>query len=239
MRKSKADFLKSERNIKMTVHCLFEQSGTFKNEFLKKGITAYDYDVLNDFDETDFIIDLFSEILTAYEKRPSIFDTFKKDDMVIAFFPCVRFEEQILLSFRGDNFGFKEWSLAQKLEYNLKLHSELAENYNLITKLVLVAIDKGFKLIIENPYAPGGRHYLNRYWCLKPSIIDCDRSRMGDYYKKPTQYWFINFEPKQNYFKHAIYNGKTKSIENERNKVKRSLISPEYAKNFIEKYILD
>lgn len=222
----------------MTVHCLFEQSGTFKNEFMKKGIMAYDYDILNDFDETDFIIDLFPEILSAYEKRPSIFDTFKKDDLVIAFFPCVRFEEQILLMFRGENAGCQSWTDVQKLKYNLKLHSELAQNYEIITKLVLVAIERGFKLIIENPRGTGGQHYLNRYWCLKPSIIDNDRSKMGDYYKKPTQYWFINFEPKQNYFKHAIYNGETKTLKKERG-AKRSLISPEYAKNFIEKYILD
>lgn len=44
------------------VHCLFEQSGTFKNEFRKLGIEAEDYDILNDFGETDHIIDLFEEI---------------------------------------------------------------------------------------------------------------------------------------------------------------------------------
>ena len=43
-------------------HCLFEQSGTFKNEFIKLGVPAYDYDILNDFGETDFVIDLFKEI---------------------------------------------------------------------------------------------------------------------------------------------------------------------------------
>lgn len=46
----------------MKVHCLFEQSGTFKNEFKKLGIDADDYDILNDFGETDHIIDLFAEI---------------------------------------------------------------------------------------------------------------------------------------------------------------------------------
>lgn len=46
----------------MKVHCLFEQSGTFKNEFKKLGIPAEDYDILNDFGETDHIIDLFKEI---------------------------------------------------------------------------------------------------------------------------------------------------------------------------------
>ena len=46
----------------MIVHCFFEQSGTFKNEFKKFGYEAYDYDILNEFNETDYVIDLFSEI---------------------------------------------------------------------------------------------------------------------------------------------------------------------------------
>lgn len=44
------------------VHCLFEQSGTFKNEFIKLGIPAEDYDIQNEFEQTDHVIDLFSEI---------------------------------------------------------------------------------------------------------------------------------------------------------------------------------
>lgn len=44
------------------VHCLFEQSGTFKNQFKKLGIDAEDYDLQNEFGETDHIIDLFSQI---------------------------------------------------------------------------------------------------------------------------------------------------------------------------------
>jgi hypothetical protein len=51
----------------MKAHLLFEQSGTFKNAFKKYGIEAYDYDILNDFGETDYQIDLFSEIQKAYE----------------------------------------------------------------------------------------------------------------------------------------------------------------------------
>lgn len=46
----------------MTAHCLFEQSGTFKNEFKKLGIEAYDYDILNDYGETDYQMDLYQEI---------------------------------------------------------------------------------------------------------------------------------------------------------------------------------
>ena len=47
-------------------HCFFEQSGTFKNEFIKLGIPAQDYDIQNNFGETDNVIDLFAEIETAY-----------------------------------------------------------------------------------------------------------------------------------------------------------------------------
>lgn len=57
------------------VHCFFEQSGTFKNEFKKLGYDAYDYDIQNNFGETDFVIDLFAEIEKAYDNQESIFNT--------------------------------------------------------------------------------------------------------------------------------------------------------------------
>ena len=53
--------------IKGKVHCFFEQSGTFKNEFIKLGIPAEDYDIQNNFGQTDHITDLFGEIDRAYD----------------------------------------------------------------------------------------------------------------------------------------------------------------------------
>lgn len=53
----------------MKYHCFFEQSGTFKNEFKKLGFQAEDYDILNDYGETDHVIDLFAEINAAYERE--------------------------------------------------------------------------------------------------------------------------------------------------------------------------
>ena len=44
------------------VHLFFEQSGTFKNEFIKFGIPAEDYDIQNNFGQTDHVMDLFTEI---------------------------------------------------------------------------------------------------------------------------------------------------------------------------------
>ena len=43
-------------------YCLFEQSGTWKNEFIKLGIPAEDFDIQNSFGETTHICDLFAEI---------------------------------------------------------------------------------------------------------------------------------------------------------------------------------
>lgn len=53
----------------MKIHCLFEQSGTFKNEFKKLGYESFDYDILNDFKETDYQVDLFKEIEKAYSRE--------------------------------------------------------------------------------------------------------------------------------------------------------------------------
>ena len=39
----------------------------FKNEFKKLGINAFDYDIQNNFGETDYVIDLFSEIDKAFD----------------------------------------------------------------------------------------------------------------------------------------------------------------------------
>ena len=51
------------------VHCFFEQSGTFKNEFKKLGYDAEDYDIQNNFGETDNVVDLFQNIEDAYDGK--------------------------------------------------------------------------------------------------------------------------------------------------------------------------
>lgn len=221
----------------MRYHCFFEQSGTFKNEFKKLGYKAYDYDILNDFGETDYLIDLYDEIENAYLGLNSVFDKFKSDeDTIIAFFPCVRFEAQILLNFRGENSGYKDWSLKKKLSNCLKLHEELNHNYNLITKLVIICIDKNIPLIIENPY--NEQHYLKRYWCIKPAIIDMNRREKGDYFIKPTQYWFINCKPKNNFIFEPLQLVEYRKVDSQ-NTVGRSMIHPQYANRFIREYIIE
>lgn len=219
----------------MIAHCLFEQSGTFKKELKKLGIEAYDYDILNDFNETDYQIDLFKEIEFAYEGKESVFDKMTSDDIVFAFFPCVRFEDQIQLWYRGVAHQCKNWSDEKKIKYAMKLHSELEEMYQLFSKLCLIALDRGLKLIIENPYSP--QHHLVNYFPIKAKYIDYNRRIKGDYYKKPTQFWFINCEPHCNLFFEPRDNHQVKKVSEEC-KVERSMISKEYARNFIREIIL-
>lgn len=218
------------------VHCFFEQSGTFKKEFIKHGIQAYDYDILNDFGETDYNIDLFNEIDKAYSGENSLFDNICLDDLIFAFFPCIRFEDQIQLHFRGDHFAGGGWSLEQKLTYDIKLHKELSYLYDKVIKLALVCLRKNLRLIIENPY--NTQHYLVKYSALKPTIIDGDRTKRGDQYKKPTQYIFVNCVPQNNFCTKPIYIAERKTIAKERNTVKRSMITPQYAERFLEEFIL-
>lgn len=179
---------------------------------------------------------MFKEIEKCYNGENSIFDKIKKNDLIFAFFPCTRFEAQILLHFRGDAYQYEKYSMQKKLENDIRLHKELNKNYEVITKLVLICLQKSIKLIIENPYAE--QHYLNRYWCLKSNLIIKDRSKLGYFYKKPTQFWFLNCVPKNNEID-GIKEGKIiGTMKDIRNTVKRSLISSEFADNFVRKYVL-
>lgn len=225
----------------MKYHCLFEQSGHFKNEFKKLGYEAYDYDILNDFGETDFKIDLYNEIEKAYKKEKSIFDNFEKNDIVFAFFPCTRFENQILLWYRGDAMQQKKWDDEKKLEYSMKLHEELHKNYLIISKLAIIMIQKKIPLIIENPYST--QHYLINYWPIKPAIIDTNRHESGDYMNKPTMFYFINYKPRENFIFEPV-NIKNKVTSNglfgtKNCQVQRSIISPDYVNRFIREFIIN
>ena len=148
-----------------------------------------------------------------------------------------------MLWFRGEALQEKNFSDIQKLESDLTLHRELSENYELITKLAIIILKRGLRMVFENPMSE--QHYLTRYWCLKPSICDSNRRLNGDYMKKPTQYWFIGFEPYQNlvfepidYVEYRTHQG-MKAKDGKSKTVRRSEIHPQYASRFIRQYILE
>lgn len=216
-----------------TVHCLFEQSGTFKNAFKKYGIDSFDYDILNYFGQTDYVIDLFNEIDKAYEGKESVFDNIKQTDLILAFFPCVCFSAQ----FSSDSRGNTIKSLEGRIKHSLKAQQRNKIFYEKLCRLVLICLDRGLRLIVENPAtAP---QFLTTYSPFKPTITDKDRTERGDNFRKPTNYYYFNCEPSYNI---VLRNGREimpKTIKETRNKVERSMITSEYAENFIKEFILD
>lgn len=180
--------------IKGKVHCLFEQSGTFKNEFKKLGIDACDYDILNHFGETDFVIDLFGEIEKGWAGEKSIFDAMTKDDLLLAFFPCTYFTGSVNPRyFTLENKNYRKMTTAEKINRMLARSDARQEYYKTLLKFCGIALTRGLRLVFENPYS--ALHYLNNNFLCPPAVFDKDRTERGDVFVKPTGYWFIGCEP--------------------------------------------
>lgn len=227
--------------IKGKVHCFFEQSGTFKNEFIKLGIPAEDYDIQNNFGQTDHTDDLFQAIEDAYDGRPSLFDNITTDDLIIAFFPCIYFcaGSQMLISWTDLN--YRKLDTMQKTEKILERITNREYFLTLAIKMLTVAKHRGLRLIMENPWAE--QTYLKTSFIMSPSLIDRNRMRRGDYFVKPTAYWYINCKPTYGL---SLQNDKNKKpILNTKSSKKaglcseeRSMISPDYARNFICDFVI-
>ena len=226
--------------IKGMVHCFFEQSGTFKNEFIKLGIPAEDYDIQNNFGETDHVIDLFAEIEKAWGGEKSIFDTITKDDLIMAFFPCIYFcaTSQMLMSFGAVNYRCLD---GKQTAHEIIVRSHNRETfYQRMIKMFGITKSMGLQMIVENPWSM--QTYLKANF-TPPTIVDNNRMMRGDYFKKPTAYWFINCIPTNG---KTIQNNKEQRIIMNTKKGNqagvcsedRSMIHPDYARNFICDFIL-
>ena len=228
--------------IKGKVHCFFEQSGTFKNEFIKLGIPAEDYDIQNNFGQTDHQIDLFAEIERAYEGGASIFDSMSCDDIIMAFFPCIEFSCLAQIWFHLNARDYKNWPYKKRIDYMLEKNERRAYMFGLLNKFCGICLERGLRMIFENPWSENTYLKVNVF-LAPPSLIDTDRTRRGDLFKKPTAYWFWNCEPTQGHsyqqqhkYKSVIHCKKAPhaGLCSE----ERSMITPDYARNFICDFIL-
>ena len=225
--------------IKGKVHCFFEQSGTFKNEFIKLGIPAEDYDIQNNFGQTDHTNDLFAEIENAYGGGQSVFDNITKDDLIVAFFPCIYFSCLSQMAMTWGCVNYRKKTVREATDLILERTKDREKFYTLAIKMLTVAQERGLRLIMENPWSM--QTYLKANFVLPPALIDHDRSLRGDHFKKETAYWYINcepthgksFQPAQR-VKVLDKKGATKGTCSE----ERSMISPDYARNFICDFIL-
>lgn len=230
--------------IKGKVYCLFEQSGTFKHAFIEFGITAEDYDIQDNYGETNHVIDLFKEIEHAYQGEASIFDGIKKDDLILAFFPCIEFSCVAQMWYSLNQRDYAKWSFKKRIDYMVHKNRERARLYELMMMFTGVCLDRGIRMVMENPW--GINTYLKQNVIMKPpTIIDTDRTKRGDWMKKPTAYWFWNCEPTFG----KSFQQTPKSQQRQCMKMKkapraglcseeRSLMSPDYARNFIRDFII-
>jgi hypothetical protein len=223
-------------------HCFFEQSGTFKNAFKHYGIDAEDYDIQNNFGETDNVIDLFAEIEKGYEGKPSIFDRIKKDDLIMAFFPCIHFCDAKTLFFKCVHISQKHWSIKKKMDWNIEAAAVREQFFVLLMKLFALVDSLGLRMVLENPYNTSGMTYLENNF-MNPTIIDKNRMKRGDFFIKPSGYWFIGCSPsraetyqkdKEQRIIMKVKGSNQKGLCSE----ERSMISKDYALNFINDFLL-
>lgn len=229
--------------IRGKIHCFFEQSGTFRDEFRKLGYEAEDYDIGNEFGKTDHLIDLFGEIVYGYDGEPSVFDNIGKDDLIMAFFPCIYFSAvQIPLFMLKSTMRDKQ----KELDYAIARTKRRAEYHVLLYKLYGICLQRGLRLIIENPFntIPSYLAFPGNF--PPPTLIDNDRTVRGDKFHKPTGYWFVGCEPTRGLLSRQQL--KAKDIGRIQNtpsakvagtcSMARSMISHDYARNFICDFIL-
>lgn len=171
----------------------------------------------------------------------SIFDKITKDDLIIAFFPCIYFDCLSQMNFGWFCNNYKNLTTKQKSDKILE-RSQNRERFLRIAVMMFAICDmKGLRIIMENPFSM--QTFLRGNFIYQPTIIDNDRTLRGDKYKKPTGYWFMNCEPTNNLTIEKLHKGKriiyergTKGggICNET----RSMITKEYAHNFICDFII-
>ena len=140
----------------MKFYFLFEQSGTFKNVFKEFGYKCYDYDILNEYGETDVICDIFLEIEKCYNNEKSVFDEITKEDFIISFFPCTYFCDRNELIFKLWNGGKRLDFNKQKLDMLIARNRERAKFFELYMKFCYICKKKCVRTIIENPASGGG-----------------------------------------------------------------------------------
>lgn len=96
-------------------------------------------------------------------------------------------------------------------------------------------------MIMENSWS---ENHLLKFGFLKPpTIVDNNRRLRGDCFVKPTAYWFWNCE---NTYGESFQDPKEKKVKDDARQspvtgmcsVERSMISPDYARNFICDFII-
>lgn len=201
------------------IYCLFEQSGTFKNVFLSKGLKAVDIDISDNFNQTDITANIFDMLDNGF------INNLKSDDKIIAFYPCTYFSDYNKLFISGKSNCYRNMNKEQIKNYIINRRITRHKYKNKLYQLIRQCNRKRIPLIIENPVSSTIKQYLG-----EPTIKHT-RNKYGDYFKKPTVYYCYNCTI--NNSKLTVYNDTVlRHVEKIRG-IQRSIMCVKYAENII------
>lgn len=232
--------------IRGKVHCLFEHSGLFKNEFKKLGYDAYDYGEEEDEPGADYTVDLFKEIDKAYNGNKSIFDNMTHDDLIMVFYPSGYFEQYFgggYPFYKEALFGAGSVDLTLKERYdNIIDCARIREFlYATIYKLYYVCKMNSLHLILNNS-GERGNYLLNVGNFYPCTLIDRLRMSRWNYYWNPSAYWFYRCKPVKVKSQNRTEAYVEKMLMNDVYKGKKaewcSLTEEDYASDFIRELII-
>lgn len=170
-----------------------------------------------------------------------MFDTITKDDLIVAFYPCIYFCEKSQCAFYINMYNYRGLSELERIKKILERTELRKEFYSRLIRFVYVIIKKGLRMIFENPWTQP--HYLKGNFLKKPDVIDNNRMERGDFFIKPTAYWFWNCSPTHGF---TYQNDKKQKIVSDSKSApkaglcseERSMISSDYARNWICDFVL-
>ena len=98
---------------------------------------------------------MFKNIEDAYEGKPSLFDDITQDDLIMAFFPCIKFCQMSDYNQRSTYERWKKQGMKkQKIWEHLKKESdERYIFYQICLKMHAVIDTLNLRLIMENPWS--------------------------------------------------------------------------------------
>ncbi len=137
--------------------------------------------------------------------------------------------------------NYKGWSNEKKIDHIIERSRLRQDFYEILIRFCGVCLAMGIRMIFENPWSM--QTYLKANFIKAPDIVDMNRMERGDFYMKPTAYWFWNCEPTHGFSRQNDKPKKSIVYAKKASRTglcseERSMISPDYARNWICDFVL-
>ena len=86
--------------------------------------------------------------------------------------------------------NYKKLPMNERIEKILERSTNREYFFSIAIKMIGICLLKGIRIIMENPWAE--QTFLKANFIQAPSVIDNNRMMRGDFFVKPTAYWFFS-----------------------------------------------